>query len=172
MKSKLYLIFFLFVFQSCQNVEKTKKPADLIPEDKMVEVLTEISIMTSARNFNKRQFENTGIKPEVFIYEKFDIDSLQFERSNNYYAENYTTYENIYSRVKENLMEMKDKFDSLRDVERKRKDSLLAVEKNLDSVQIDSLNIRSDSIRVEQEKRLDSLQSDTTLIHPRSIEIQ
>ncbi|MDR9456665.1 MAG: DUF4296 domain-containing protein [Salegentibacter sp.] len=166
MKKGLFLLIFTVVFSACQNVEKTKKPDNLIAEDKMVEVLTEISIMTSARNFNKRKFEATGIKPEEYIYEKFEIDSLQFEQSNAFYAENYTQYENIYRQVKENLQSMKDKLDSIREVERKVNDSILAAEEGLDSLQIDSLKVKSDSLKLEQDRKLDSL------INPRSIEVQ
>ncbi|HSP12052.1 MAG TPA: DUF4296 domain-containing protein [Salegentibacter sp.] len=166
MKSRLYSIFFILIFAGCQNVEKTEKPDNLIAEDKMVEVLTEISIMTSARNFNKRKFESTGIKPEVYIYEKFGIDSLQFERSSDFYAANYDQYENIYSRVKENLQVMKVKLDSIRDVERRINDSILAADGGLDSLQIDSLRIENDSLELEREIKLDSL------INPRSIEVQ
>ncbi|HEY9184791.1 MAG TPA: DUF4296 domain-containing protein [Salegentibacter sp.] len=166
MKKGLYLLIFLMAFSACQSVEETKKPDDLIAEDKMVEVLTEISIMTSARNFNKRKFESLGIKPENYIYEKFGIDSLQFERSNAFYAANYMQYENIYRQVKENLQGMKDEMDSLREVERKLNDSILAAEEELDSLQVDSLRIKSDSLKFEQDRKLDSL------INPRSIEIQ
>ena len=154
------------VFSACQSVEETKKPDNLIAEDKMVEVLTEISIMTSARNFNKRKFEATGIKPEEYIYEKFGIDSLQFERSNAFYAANYMQYENIYRQVKENLQGMKDKLDSIREVERKVNDSILAAKEGLDSLQVDSLRVRSDSLKLEQDRKSDSL------INPRSIEVQ
>lgn len=166
MKSRLYSIILVLVFVSCQNVEKTEKPDNLIAEDKMVEVLTEISIMTSARNFNKRKFEATGIEPQEYIYEKFGIDSLQFERSNAFYAENYTEYEDIYLRVKENLQGMKVKLDSIRDVERKINDSILAADGGLDSLQIDSLRLENDSLELEQEVLIDSL------INPRSIEVQ
>ena len=166
MKKGLYLLIFILVFSACQKVEKTKKPDDLIAEDKMVEVLTEIAIMTSARNFNKRKFETTGIKPQDYINKKFGIDSLQFVQSNAYYAENYIEYENIYLQVKENLQKMKGRLDSIREVERKINDSILAAEKNLDSLQRDSLRVKSDSLKLEQDRKLDSL------INPRSIEVQ
>ena len=165
MKKGLFLLIFTIVFSACQNVEKTERPDNLIAEDKMVEILTEISIMTSARNFNKRKFEATGIEPEEYIYEKFGIDSLQFEQSNAFYAENYTQYENIYLQVKENLQGMKVKLDSIREVERKIRDSIEAIEEELDSIQLDSLR-RVDSLKINPDRDLDSL------ISPRSIEVQ
>lgn len=157
MKQIVYILFFIIFFSSCQNVERSEKPADLIREDKMVEVLTEVSLLNSARNFNKRLFEETGLTPEEYIYEKFDIDSLQLERSNNYYAENYNRYEKIYSEVKENLEKMKVKLDSIRDEEIRVRDSITAAERERDSIQGDTLE--KDSLKIDSLK-IDSLQVD------------
>jgi hypothetical protein len=123
MKKIAGFILIFVILASCQNIEKTPKPKDLISEDKMVEVLTDMTLMQSARNFNKQQFEKTGFTPKNFIYEKYGIDSLQFERSNNYYAEKYTIYEGVYRRVKDSLEVLKVKMDSIRDEEIRLQDS-------------------------------------------------
>lgn len=149
---------------SCQSVERSERPDDLIPEDKMVEVLTEVSLLNSARNFNKKLFETTGITPEEYIYEKFEIDSLQFERSNNFYAENYDDYDDIYSRVKKNLDRMKAKLDSVQEEERRVQDSLAEVGKEVDSLKVDSLQI--DSLKVEEIIFLDSIGDPATIKVP------
>lgn len=146
---------------SCQNIERSEKPDNLIAEDKMVEVLTEISLLNSARNFNKRLFESTGLSPEAYIYEKYDIDSIQFERSNNYYSENYDNYENIFSEVKDNLENMKVRLDSIREKEIRIQDSITAAEKVADSLKaVDSLKVDSlkvDSLKVDKTPLKDSL---------------
>lgn len=146
---------------SCQNIERSEKPDNLIAEDKMVEVLTEISLLNSARNFNKRLFESTGLSPEAYIYEKYDIDSIQFERSNNYYSENYDNYENIFSEVKDNLENMKVRLDSIREEEIRIQDSITAAEKVADSLKaVDSLKVDSlkvDSLKVDKTPLKDSL---------------
>lgn len=124
----IFIILLLVFFGSCQNVERTKKPKDLIPEDKMVDVLTEISLVHGARSYNKQMLEQTGLNPEEYIWRKFDIDSAQFARSNRYYTQNYQQYQKIYDRVKLRLENLKIAYDSLREVEENRRDSILKAE--------------------------------------------
>ena len=148
---------------SCQDLKKTEKPEDLIPQDKMVDVLTEMSLMYAARNYNKQKLENTGIKPDKYIYEKFDIDSLQFERSNDYYSEQYAQYEQIYDSVKMRLQVLKTRLDSIREREVKIEDSIKLAQKDsikaLDSTEIDSTKVDSLELKGsgDRTRRKDSL---------------
>lgn len=162
----------MLISGSCQDLEKTERPADLIPESKMVDVLTELSLVYAARNYNKQKLEATGIKPDEYIFEKFDIDSLQFERSNDYYSEQYSQYERIYDSVKSRIQKMKNRLDSLRDIEVKREDSIKQVEK--DSIQaLDSLgrNPRKiDTTRMNKFKKIRKQRRDSLISPPVSID--
>ena len=42
---------------SCNNIEKPKKPDNLISKDRMVDVITDISLMTAAKGMNKNLLE-------------------------------------------------------------------------------------------------------------------
>ena len=85
MKIKLVVFCLLsLILLGCYGIEKPKKPDNLIPEDKMVDVLVEIAIVSAGKGINKRTLENKGITPVAFIYKKHNIDSLQFVNSNNY----------------------------------------------------------------------------------------
>lgn len=123
MKSYRIFIFALFLV-SCQNVEKVKEPENLISEAKMAKVLTDLSILNSAKNFNKRILEETGLKPDEYFYEKHEIDSLQLAQSNEYYAKNYNKLESIYQRVKMNLEKMQVDFEKVQEEETRIKDSI------------------------------------------------
>ena len=151
---------------SCQDLQKTEEPDDLIPEDKMVDVLTEMALMYAARNYNKQKLESTGIEPDDYIYEKFNIDSLQFERSNNYYAGQVNQYERIYDSVKLRLQVLKTRLDSIREVEVKIEDSIKLAQKDsikaLDSVEVDSIKI--DSLKLKD--RGDRTRSKDSLAPP------
>lgn len=125
-----FFLCFLFL-ASCQDIEKSPKPEDLLSEDKMVEVLTEIALLNGARTYNKNMLQEKGIDPYEHLQEKFDVDSSQFIRSNNYYSENYKEYSKIYSRVKERLEAMQVVYDSIREVEERKRDSLRAIEDSL-----------------------------------------
>lgn len=114
----------LFVLTSCQDIDRTPKPDNLIPEDKMVEVLTELSLLHGARSYNKNLMEKKGIDAYPYLTKKFEIDSTQLVQSNNYYAQNYKQYQRIYDRVKERLELLMAKYDSIREIERQKRDSL------------------------------------------------
>lgn len=156
------LLLLVFLVVSCQDLEKTEKPDDLISEAKMIDVLTEMALVNAARNYNTKKLEVTGIKPDKYIYEKFDIDSLQFERSNNYYTEQYTDYERIYDSVKNRIQAIKNRMDSLREIEVRIEDSIKNARKDsirgLDSLAIDSLKVvdslKVDSLRKQNQKIL------------------
>lgn len=118
------LIVLSMILISCQDIEKTPKPDDLIPEEKMVKVLTDISLLHGARTYNKNLMEQKGIAPYEYLWEKYGVDSTQFRRSSDYYSENYKQYQRIYDSVKRRLETMQVRYDSLREVEERRQDSI------------------------------------------------
>lgn len=96
----------------------------MISEDKMVKVLTDLSILNSAKNFNKRFLEETGVRPNTYLYEKHEIDSLQLANSTEYYAKKYDLLDRIYSRVNVNLEKMKKDLEIVRTEEKRIEDSI------------------------------------------------
>lgn len=147
MKKILSVILFVSVLISCQDIDRTPKPDNLIPEDKMVEVLTELSLLYGARSYNVGLMEEKGIDPYPYLMEKFDIDSTQLVRSNNYYAENYKQYQRIYNKVKVKLEVLMEDYDSIREIEERKQDSI----RNLSLP--DSLRNVVDSIRPDTRER-------------------
>jgi hypothetical protein len=127
MKKLLGVLTALILLASCQDIDRTPKPDNLIPEDKMVEVLTELSILHGARSYNKSLMEEKGINAYPYLTNKFGIDSVQLVQSNNYYAENYKEYQMIYDRVKERLEILMEQYDSIREMEKEKRDSLRSV---------------------------------------------
>jgi len=123
MKLKWILIFAVLLV-SCQNVEEIKKPDSLISEQKMVEVLTDLSILYSAKNYNKRILEETGLPLKTYLYEKYQIDSLKLAQSTEYYAKNYTQFKKIYNQVKLNLDKMKTDLELVEAEEKCVEDSI------------------------------------------------
>ncbi|HSM64278.1 MAG TPA: DUF4296 domain-containing protein [Gillisia sp.] len=134
---KVFLIVCFFC--SCQDIEEIKKPDNLIPEDKMVEVLTELNLLNSAKNYNKRLLEESGVQPDEYLYSKYDIDSLKLAESTTYYAKKYDKFEGIYQKVKQNLETMKAKLEVIREEEQRIEDSIRALEVKKDSTIIDSI---------------------------------
>ncbi|NJY61153.1 DUF4296 domain-containing protein [Salinimicrobium sp. CDJ15-81-2] len=147
MKKLSWVIILVLILSSCQDVERMEKPENLIPRGKMVEVLTELSLLHGARSYNKNMLEEKGIAPYPYLMQKYGIDSAQLVQSNNYYAQNYREYGYIYEEVKQRLELLMKKYDSLREIEEKERDSLRNLNKDsldlpVDTLQQDSLQRR------------------------------
>lgn len=103
----LYLGIVLLI-TACYQYKKPEKPKNLISKDKMVGVLIDIKLITSANGVNKKRMNEQLGNAEAYIFNKHNIDSLQFALSNKYYAFNIKEYEEIYEKVKDSLERLKD----------------------------------------------------------------
>ena len=83
--------------------EKNVAPDNLISEDKMIEILYDMSLISVSKGINKRIIENNGMKPKKYILKKHNIDSIQFVASNEYYSKDLETYLSIYEEVLKKL---------------------------------------------------------------------
>lgn len=83
--------------------EKNVASDNLISEDKMIEILYDMSLISVSKGINKRIIENNGMKPKKYILKKHNIDSIQFVASNEYYSKDLETYLSIYEEVLKKL---------------------------------------------------------------------
>lgn len=130
--TKYFVPALLLVFFGCQDIEYPEKPENLIPEEKMVDVLVDIHLLNSARAYDRNTLQENGITSD-FVYNKYGIDSLQVVQSNTYYGADLKTYGAIYKEVETRLRAQKKEVDTL----------MLRQEKSLDSVKqaLDSLRL-------------------------------
>lgn len=107
-----YLCLFLvgIVFFSCTD-KVIEKPDNLIPEDDMVNIYFDMSLFNASLNSGYDKFSEHSIAPTDYIYNKYEIDSLQLVVSGHYYAAKPALYEKIYERVEERLDSLKSHFD-------------------------------------------------------------
>lgn len=148
---KFWILLILFIAFACRDADKVREPDNLIPENKMVEVLTDLSLLNSAKNYNRRQLESTGLRPIEYLYDRHGIDSVRLAQSTRYYANYPADLERIYTRVKDNLESLKTDLELIRDQEKKEKDSLqrendtvLQIQQNGDSVYVNPEIFRRD----------------------------
>ncbi|SIS41087.1 protein of unknown function [Zobellia uliginosa] len=98
----LAIALMFLVLVSC-NETLLEKPENLIPQEKMVEILQDLAIVNAAKTTNLEVLRENGIEPMDYIFQKYDIDSLQFVESDRYYASLPVEYEEIYKKVETNL---------------------------------------------------------------------
>ncbi|MCM4166838.1 hypothetical protein KCTC52924_01692 [Arenibacter antarcticus] len=99
---KYLLALFLLFLVAC-NEEVVKKPNNLIPQEEMVSILYDISLLNAGRSINQNILNEYEIEPMGYIYKKYAIDSLQLVTSDAFYASLPTVYETIYTEVKVKL---------------------------------------------------------------------
>jgi hypothetical protein len=117
------------------------KPENLISEEKMVNIIYEVSILTAAKGVNKKELEDNGIFPEEFVYSKYSIDSLQFVSSLDYYASKVDTYDNIYTKVDERITLEKERIEIVIAEDKKNKDNKKdnkPIQRLVDTLKVDS----------------------------------
>lgn len=97
---KLLVLGLISLFFSCNN--SVEKPKNLIDKDKMTDILYDISLLEAI----KTQNINGGLTVKTaneYIYKKYNIDSIQFVKSNKYYASDLEEYKKMFEKIKERL---------------------------------------------------------------------
>ena len=123
------------------NEKVIEPPENLIPQDAMINILYDLSVLNAAKNTNPDVLNENGIETMEYLYTKYSIDSVQFVKSDLYYASVPLEYEKIYKAVQARLTVTKETFEEER---KKQRDStistsdLIKTEKKKDKVK-DSL---------------------------------
>lgn len=122
MKKITYLIVACILCLACNKITEPEKPKNLISEDKMVNVLIDLSLLSSAKGVNKKLIERNGITPDKYVYKRHEIDSTQFAESNAYYSYYIDDYKLILKRVQDSLDDLRFQYNRLAEQEEKDKE--------------------------------------------------
>ncbi len=125
-----YILLGLLLFACAEEV--VEKPKDLIPPEKMVDILYDLAILNAAQSTNPGTLESRGVEVMEYLYAKHDVDSLRFAQSDVYYASKPLQYQALYTVVNRRLkqekeqmeLERKRKTDSVRQAQLQRQDTL------------------------------------------------
>ena len=145
--NKLKVIIILFFVLGCNNSLTQKPiPIDLISQEKMVDIIYDMTLINVAKGVNKSILENNGIIPEQYLFNKHSIDSTLFARSNEYYSNDLKTYQMIYDNVKIKLEMNKniisDSIDILKQISGELSKKLIK-ESKINKILIDTIKIDS-----------------------------
>ena len=151
MNKKIY-IFILSVFLgACTSNTILKKPENLIPKEQMVDLLTDIFLANGGDNIKNLNLQrNVNYFP--LIFDKYQIDTIQFKESNYYYTSRIDDYDEILGEVDKRLKALRKQLE----FEVKMKDSIKALKR--DSIKAykaferDSIKTY-DSLRIERVRK-------------------
>lgn len=112
MKKVLFIVLISAILSCSEKV--IEKPANLIPKDQMVEILYDLAIFNAAKKTNTSYLSDRKLETMSFIYRKYGIDSIQFVKSDIYYASIPSEYEAMYKVVEARLEMEQSEFDKNR----------------------------------------------------------
>ncbi|MGV6829701.1 MAG: DUF4296 domain-containing protein [Flavobacteriales bacterium] len=94
-------------------MEPPKAPENLISKSKMINILTDAYFKNASRNVSQIARKEKYIPIDSLLYDKYQIDSLQFLKSHNYYTSQLKDYREILEKVEQKLIQKQTKVDSI-----------------------------------------------------------
>jgi hypothetical protein len=156
-KLKYYLGFCLLIFSAC-SPQAPKKSADLpewiIPEDKMMAVLTDVHIIEGAR-IGKTVLGDSLWTIDHYnkLWKKHHISETLYDSSFRFYTRNPEKMDQLYEQVLTNLSTLSSEIEGTSDsdkekaeTESKEEPSDSTVQKSTDSTATDSIPIQIETI--------------------------
>lgn len=101
----------LILLTSCGN-SIVEKPDNLIGDDVMIDIFYDLTILDAAKNSSYENGVST-FEANDLIYKKYKIDSLQFAKSNKYWAADVTKYKKMYKIVKDKINDNKTELEAI-----------------------------------------------------------
>ena len=117
------IILFLAItiaFVSCKE-EVIPKPERLIAQDVMVDIMYDLTILEAIKNQNPASLDTFKINPRAYIFKKYKIDSIQYAKSNIYYASDYNEYKSMFEQISKRLEVKTQSVESLIKKQKKKK---------------------------------------------------
>ncbi|MBV2195009.1 MAG: DUF4296 domain-containing protein [Flavobacterium sp.] len=99
---QLFILFFALFVVSCSK-NPVKKPERLLEEEVMVDIIYDVSLLQAIEGAYPNKLIEQNIKPNQFIFEKYQIDSVMYKENQLYYAADSRVYKRIYKKVSERL---------------------------------------------------------------------
>ena len=102
MKNFVFIILVLFLSVSCKK-ELVKEPAKLIEKEKMIDIIYDLSLLEAIKYQQPLSLDSVESNPTKFVFRKYKVDSLQFAKSNMYYAADYDSYKEMFDEINARL---------------------------------------------------------------------
>jgi len=83
---RFLLLVLLLVTVSCDKSFKAPEPDNLIDQPVMEEILYDINLLKAAKSKSYKILKDNNVQADVYIYEKYQIDSTTLRQNVEYYA--------------------------------------------------------------------------------------
>ncbi|MEO8515396.1 MAG: DUF4296 domain-containing protein [Flavobacterium sp.] len=126
---KIIVLLSILIMGSCVNKAETPQPAKPIDKPTMENILYDLAILQALKSYSPEKLTKNDINSRTYIYQKYNIDSLQFAENNKYYASDFTEYQAMFGRVTDRLQKQKAEIDNII-----KKENIVKNKKRLDSI--------------------------------------
>lgn len=109
---KLATISLLVLVFACAKTT-IERPDNLIGESKMKDIIYDLSLLEAIKSQKPIALDTNDISANQYIYKKYKIDSVQFAKSNQYYASDVVNYKKMYDDVAKRVEKNKTQLDSV-----------------------------------------------------------
>ena len=133
-----YILFISLFLINCTSNTIIKKPDNLIPKEKMVDLLSDMLLASGGQHIKNTQLQR-DVNYFSIVFEKYNIDSTEFKESNFYYTSRIDDYEDILNQVSERLIKMRaeinkeieiqDSINDLESIEKKLQDKAKKIQR-------------------------------------------
>ncbi|MFV8356485.1 DUF4296 domain-containing protein [Flavobacterium sp. XS1P32] len=120
MRKIILFLAIAIVFVSCKE-EVVPKPDRLIAQDVMVDIMYDLTVLEAIKNQNPASLDTFKINSRAYIFKKYKIDSIQYAKSNIYYASDYDEYKSMFEQISKRLEVKTQSVDSLIKKQKKKK---------------------------------------------------
>ncbi|PJJ09722.1 uncharacterized protein DUF4296 [Flavobacterium sp. 1] len=150
MKKVISLFILVASFFSC-NKDLVERPDNLIDKKVMAAIFYDISLLEAIRYQDPNSLYKNGVNPKTYIFKKYKIDSIQFAKSNAYYASDYREYKKMFDAVNDRLKKEKDVVDL---INKKAEKKEAALKKAKGKKILDSINKvkKAKELKIKKEK--------------------
>ncbi|MFV8361823.1 DUF4296 domain-containing protein [Flavobacterium sp. ZT3P35] len=129
MRKIILFLAIAIVFVSCKE-EVVPKPDRLIAQDVMVDIMYDLTVLEAIKNQNPASLDTFKINSRAYIFKKYKIDSIQYAKSNIYYASDYDEYKSMFEQISKRLEVKTQSVDSLIKKQKKKKSVKKAQQKS------------------------------------------
>ena len=112
MKRFIIIILFSSLF-SCSQFKDKNPPDNLIGQELMSKIMLDVILMKNIKRNGYAIKEKRNLLVDQYILQKYGIDSLQFDKSQDFYSKNPKEYTYIFEIIQFKLNELRDSLQKI-----------------------------------------------------------
>ncbi len=120
MKRLIIIISFSSLF-SCSHLKDRNPPDNLIGQELMSKIMLDVILMKNIKRNGYAIKEKRNLLVDQYILQKYGIDSLRFNKSQDFYSKNPKEYTYIFEIIQSRLNELRDSLQKIEVDERPNK---------------------------------------------------